>query len=390
MSLIRVALVGLSSSAKVIWAADAHLPYLLSTFGKRHYQIVALLNSSVDAAVSAKRFFKLPDGVKAYGDPQALAEDPDIDLIVVNTRADVHFSVAEPSIRSGKAVYIEWPLTESLETSVRLTKQLSAPSNTLIGLQGRVAPITLRLKELLSSGIIGQVLSSEVHAYGNLLHRDSLPESLTYFADRKVGGHPINIHYGHMIDYVHEVLGDWEEFDAKMQIQRPELKVLGKEGAIIGTIRSDVPDFLSVHGTLASNNGVSVTGATLVATFRLGPPFKGDPGLIWTIAGQVGELRVKAPGPYLMSGDSYEGPIIIEHHDHVTDQVKELGWDWPAWQKELPLRARSVAEMYERYAEWVEGGRGSVQRGREWARLEDGVKLMREFEGLYKYYDQSW
>ena len=50
---IHVALVGLSASAKVTWAADAHLPYLLSARGKQHYELVALLNSSVEAAESA-------------------------------------------------------------------------------------------------------------------------------------------------------------------------------------------------------------------------------------------------------------------------------------------------------------------------------------------------
>jgi len=39
MAPIRVALIGLSSSAKVTWAADAHLPYLLSPIGQKHYEL---------------------------------------------------------------------------------------------------------------------------------------------------------------------------------------------------------------------------------------------------------------------------------------------------------------------------------------------------------------
>jgi predicted dehydrogenase len=390
MSPIRVALVGLSSSAKVTWASDAHLPYLLSANGKKHYQLVALLNSSVSAAESARSTFKLPQDVKAYGDPETLAADPNIDLVVVNTRVDVHYSVVEPSIRAGKAVFIEWPLTEDLASALRLTKNMPNPSNSIVGLQGRVMPLTLRLKDLLASDTIGKVLSSEVRAFGNLMQRDGLPESLTYFADRKVGGHPINIHYGHMIDYVHEVLGAWEEVDVKMQIQRPELKVFGSGDEVTGTLKSDVPDLLSAHGTLTTDKDVTVPGATLIATFRLGSPFKGEPGLIWTIAGEKGELRVTAPGPYLMSGDSYNGPVTIEHHDHATDEVKELRWNWAEWQKELPLRARSTAEVYERYAGWIEGGKGDVEEGRNWPTLEDGVKLMREFDGMYRQFDPTW
>lgn len=139
MAPIRVALVGLSASAKVTWAADAHLPYLLSSQGKLHYELVALLNSSVQAAESAKTTFKLPGNVKAYGDPSKLATDPDIDLVVVNTRVDVHFPVVEPSVRAGKGVFIEWPLTENLAKAIELTQGKSYP-NSIVGLQGRVAP----------------------------------------------------------------------------------------------------------------------------------------------------------------------------------------------------------------------------------------------------------
>ena len=85
MAPIRVALVGLSASAKVTWAADAHLPYLLSARGKQHYELVALLNSSVQAADSAKATFGLSPNGKAYGDPAKLAANQDIDLVVVNT-----------------------------------------------------------------------------------------------------------------------------------------------------------------------------------------------------------------------------------------------------------------------------------------------------------------
>lgn len=72
---------------------------------------------------------------------------------------------------------------------------------------------------------MGKALNSDVRAFCGLIPRDSLPETLTYFAERTVDGRPINIHYGHMIDYVHEVLGDWQDFDAVGQIQRPPLKV---------------------------------------------------------------------------------------------------------------------------------------------------------------------
>ena len=319
-----------------------------------------------------------------------LAADPDIDLVVVNTRADVHFTVVEPSLRAGKGVFVEWPLAENLAKAIELTKGRLYP-NSIVGLQGHMAPLTLLLKEILVSDIIGKVLNSEARIYGNLAQRDGLLEGVTYFANRKVGGHPINVWYGHTIDFLHEVLGNWQDFHAVGQVQRPLLNVIGAAGKITGTVKSDVPDYLSVHDTLQNNRGVVVPGATLVATFRLGPQFKGEPGFVWTIGGEKGELRLAAPGPYLQSGYSFDGPITIAQYDYATDQVTEVGWDWPDWQKEYGLKARSTAELYERYAEWVENGRPDVlAEDRQWPRLEDGVALTREFDKLYKQIDPEW
>ena len=76
MAPIRVGIIGLSAKASTSWASRAHLPYLVASNGK--YEIKALCNSSVDAARAAVNAYKLPSSTKAYGDPQALANDPDV------------------------------------------------------------------------------------------------------------------------------------------------------------------------------------------------------------------------------------------------------------------------------------------------------------------------
>ena len=91
-----------------------------------------------------------------------------------------------------------------------------------------------------------------------------------------------------------------------------------------------------------------------------------------------------------MSGDSYNGPVKIRFHDHSSDEIKELEWDWKEYQKELGLRARSVAEVYERYARSVDRGKGDDEEGYEFPTLEDGIELMREFDKLHKQHDPEW
>ncbi|KAF1985602.1 NAD(P)-binding protein, partial [Aulographum hederae CBS 113979] len=347
----RLALIGLSASAKTAWAAEAHLPYLLSPHGRSHYTLTALLNSSTAAAEAAKCHFNLPASVKAYGDPVLLAQDEDIDLVVCCTRVDTHAATIEPAIRAGKTVLVEWPIAENVARAASLGAAAEESGvEVLVGLQTRFNPIVLKLKEMLTAGDIGRVLSSEVLARTTRLPRDAVPEGLAYFAERRVGGNPMTIAYAHTIDYVHDVLGEFDGFDARLQVQRPEMGLFDAGGVVKGSVVSDVPDFVAVHGKLAKGRAEIAEDATLAVRLRTGQPFKGDPGFVWTINGEKGEIKVTSPlGPYLQL-DLGDEPIRIELNDFAKDEVVEVEWDWKEWQKKLPVPARMMGELYEVYA----------------------------------------
>lgn len=178
--------------------SEGHLPYLLSERGRSKYQIKALLNSSVEAAQRAIESYKLDPDTKAYAFPQDLAADPDIDLVVNTTRVDVHYDTMKPSIEAGKAVFVEWPVAENAQRAgelADLVRQKNLPN--IVGLQARMAPAILKVKEILNSGEIGKVLSSSIQAYSPYSGRDSISEGLGYFLDKKVGGNPVIITFGH-------------------------------------------------------------------------------------------------------------------------------------------------------------------------------------------------
>ncbi|KAF2177580.1 hypothetical protein K469DRAFT_602673, partial [Zopfia rhizophila CBS 207.26] len=175
---VRIPLVCLFASAKVSCAAEDHLPYLLPRGDKSHYKIVLPLNSSVKEAEAERSYFNLPSRIKAYGDPAALAADPDIDLM----------------------------------------------------------------------------------------------------------------------------LGGFASFESRMQIQRLTLKLVTQNRSEMGSIRTDVPDFLAINRRLAKGKTDATDDASLAVTFRSGPPFKGTPASVWTINGEKGELMViSLSGPYLHS-----------------------------------------------------------------------------------------
>lgn len=379
MAPVRLAIIGLSSSAVTSWASSAHIPYLLSARGRTKYNIVALCNSSVESAKTAIRAYNLDvDKTRAYGDPAALAADPDIDLVLCCTRVDTHYDLIKPSVEAGKAVFVEWPLTHDVARSRELADLAARKGiRTMVGLQGRLAPVVLKLKEVVHGGSLGKILSSEVRAHGGTVDRETIVEGLGYFAEKRIGGNIFMIGFAHsklpsmpcrweqgltpikVFDYVQSVIGEAVDLQSKLQLQRPNMKLRNPStDSIVKTVKSDVPDLITVTGSL-SGAGVA-EGASLLVRFRRGQPFKGEPALTWHINCEKGEIRLTAPSGTSLHANSYSDPVTIEVHDFHTDEVSVVPWEWPEWEEELdlPIVGRSVAKLYEAFhAETVEGDR---------------------------------
>lgn len=196
---IRAAIIGLSSSAATSWAATAHLPAFLTPLGRSKFQIVALCNSSVAAAQAAIATYKLdPSSTKAYGSPEDLAADPDVEIVICNTRVDKHYETTLPSVKAGKDVYIEWPIAANAEDIATLVDAADkSGSQALVGLQGRWSAPVRKLREVLARGDIGTVLSVDVRTFGGSIDREMLATGVRYFADRNVGGNVITIGFAH-------------------------------------------------------------------------------------------------------------------------------------------------------------------------------------------------
>lgn len=121
-----------------------------------------------------------------------------VDLVVCCTRVDLHYETIKPSIQQGKNVYVEWPLASNLTQALELaTLAKQKGAKTMVGLQGRVSPITDVVKSLVEQGALGKVLSSSIVGISELGSRDSLASGLKYFTERSVGGNVVTIGFGH-------------------------------------------------------------------------------------------------------------------------------------------------------------------------------------------------
>ncbi|KAJ5472304.1 hypothetical protein N7530_006305 [Penicillium desertorum] len=335
MKPIRIGIIGLSPGA---WAANAHLPYLQRPDSK--FEIVAVCNSSVESAVKSAKDLNLPGGVRTYGNVQDIADDKDIDLVVCATRVDRHYNCIFPSLQAGKNVLVEWPLGGSLEEARELLNVAKENDVELavVGLQGRFEAIVETLKEVLKEGRIGKVLSTTIISQGLIAGQTEL-HSQSYLIDRESGGSLLSIPALHLLDTVQEVLGEFSSFQSLLSNQRRVVKIVKADGSVVkeNAVKT-TPDHVMIQGTLNS-------GAVLSATIRGGAPFKGSPGLEWSIYGEKGEIKIAGPSAFI----EIVGTSSVQLHDFATDEIVELKLKNGTFAEMYPIN-RNLARVYEAIA----------------------------------------
>ena len=199
MSVIRIGLVGLSTSKDFsntgAWALSAHLPFLIAS---SHYKVVALLNSSIQSAEASIAFHNLGPDVKAYGSPEDLAKDDTVDLVVVSVMVGKHYALAKPALLAGKNLFGEWPLGANLREAEELAELARAKDvKTIVGLQARPSVVVQKIKEVLDSGKIGKILSTNVVASFQGFGIRTWPADADYYLDENSGGNSLTISFGH-------------------------------------------------------------------------------------------------------------------------------------------------------------------------------------------------
>jgi predicted dehydrogenase len=179
-----------------------------------------------------------------------------------------------------------------------------------------------------------------------------------------------------VFDTVLSVVGDLqpEQVHSKLQLQRPDVRVRDSSTKqIIDTVRSNVPDLVSLHGTLQPSS------ATLTYLFRRGQPFPGTPALTWTINLEHGEIRLVSPSSTnLELGE----PAEIHVHWHDDDKVEEVKWEWNAEQAALPPSARNVISTLVAFADRKAPGDG-------WVSIEDAANRARLIEGFLAEWEEN-
>src|SRR5437867_11825156 len=230
-STLGVGIIGVSPARG--WAATAHIPALRAL---PNYQIRAISAHSAETARAAGEAF----GVSAaFSDHEQLVTQPDIDVVAVTVKVPHHRELVSAAIGAGKAVYCEWPLGRDVHDA-RAMAALAAEQKvrTVVGLQARQAPAIEFVKQLLSDGYVGDVLSTTM--VGLSVPGGVVGQPNAYMLDETNGANVLTIAVGHSLDILSHVLCEFGELSAISDLRRPLITIDGTGEQIVKTAADEI------------------------------------------------------------------------------------------------------------------------------------------------------
>src|SRR5881227_2613289 len=338
MATLGVGIIGVSPVRG--WAATAHIPALRAL---PSYEIRALSAHNAESARAAGEAF----GVSAvFSDHEQLVTQPDIDLVAVTVKVPHHRALVSAALAAGKAVYCEWPLGRDLEDT-RAMAALAAEHGvrTVVGLQARQAPAIAFVRQLLSDGYVGEVLSTTM--VGLSIPGDAVGQPNAYMLDKANGANLLTIPVGHSLDLLSYVLGEFADLSAVSDLRRPLITIEETGVQIVKT----AADQIAVIGTLRS-------GAT--ASIHVREAVAGGTGFLWEINGSDGTLRITADAPY--PGIYPLAVAGANGQDEITDLAvpAALKEKWPELTSLDGTPAYNVGRAYAAFAVAVDDGPHTV------------------------------
>jgi predicted dehydrogenase len=242
---IRLGLIGASVTGT--WSARSHLPAVQAS---SDVELTAVCTTKAESAEAARRAW----GARlAFDDWRKMIASPEIDAVAVIVRVPSHYAPAKTALETGKHVYCEWPLGRTTAEAMELSALAKARRLvTAVGLQARVNPALLYMKELVEAGFVGEVMAVHV----SLLREGVLsrPSRRTWQRDAELGANTLTIANGHTVDAMRFVAGDFRQLSAVVATQAKQWLDTGTHTLLDVTS----PDNVLIIGRLTSGAVASV------------------------------------------------------------------------------------------------------------------------------------
>jgi predicted dehydrogenase len=203
---------------------------------------------------TADRFAAKFGIAKAHGSYEALIADPEVDIVYVATPHPLHASNAIAALEAGKHVLVEKPFTMNA-TEAQKVMDL-AERKGLLALEAmwtRFLPHMLRIREIVASGILGEIRSIVAD------HTQDLPDEPTHRLNAmELGG-------GALLDLgIYPISFAWDILGVPLEVQSTaRFKATGAD-AEVATIFRHAGDAMSL--TLSASDTAGPNVATVIGT----------------------------------------------------------------------------------------------------------------------------
>ena len=207
MKVINIGLAGFGMAAKVM-----HAPFLKLS---NQYKVVSVLERYNN---DSQQFFPSAKIVRSFGE---LISNDDIELIIITTPNDTHFTYAAEALSKGKHVVLEKPFTITGKEALDLI-EIAKQNNRILSVyqNRRYTADFITIKEIFEKKLLG-----DVHEYE--AHFDRYRPELKLKAWREESGPGNGIFYdlgSHLIDQALYLFGIPKTVTADIRLQRKNAK----------------------------------------------------------------------------------------------------------------------------------------------------------------------
>ncbi len=197
----------------------------------------------------------------AATDYRAVTENPEIDIVHICSPNHLHKDALLSAMRHGKHIYCDKPLVATVEEAEEIRAALADYRGTAqMTFQYRFYPATLRAKQLIDEGSLGEILTFR----SSFLHGGSADPAapLKWKLTRAAGGGVIADLASHVLDLVDSMIGPFDSLMADTRIVYPRRPSLANPAEMLP---ADTEDSVVALARLQSG-ATGTIEATKIAT----------------------------------------------------------------------------------------------------------------------------
>lgn len=174
-----------------------------------HSDLVAAMRRQADLARDYAARHNVP---RWYDRAEDLVHDSDVDAVYIATPPDVHRDYTVMAAAAGKPVYVEKPMALNhgeCRVMVETCQQAGVPL--FVAYYRRALPRFLKIKEIIQSGVLGDIRCVNVTLYKPVQADEQDPQNLPWRVRPEIsgGGHFVDL-ASHMLDFLDYALGPIE------------------------------------------------------------------------------------------------------------------------------------------------------------------------------------